>query len=676
MATFGDILNSLSLGASQSLRRNSVDSAFEAFTPYTLPSLTAGSVLFSDGSTIVQDNQNLYFDNTNDRLSIFTTLGTEIVTNGTFTGSATGWTVPSGMAYSSNSVSKTSNGTGALTQNFTGYLQREYLLTYTISNWTVGTITPSVGGFTGTAVSANGTYNERFVATATTQLAFTPSNTARFTIDSVSIKPLKGTNTASNLNVGGFSIQGEWSNGTPGTTRAMTVNNDGTYSWTDYRFAGTLRASTSANSSGGYDVYTSGGNGFAVYGGNSGLTSNSLFMYATSTALVHYGYGEFYSGLIAGAIQQPTSTLQSAGSTAMQVKRITSSQSIDGTATIWLSDATSAAACAGTPSAACSSWTNQTDCEKWDAHGGCTWDPGSSCSVYDNESGMGTCAGTSGCTVVTASCSGAGDQTSCEAQDDAYGGSCSWGATGDCSPFDEATCGSYSGQCTQNYGDCTPYSDGGGDGSACYGYNAGCSYDSGTGACTGTPFLNCSGNYNVCSGTYNTGTCSGTFGSGCTGTSTCSGIDDSTNCGNETGCTWSSVLNLTLPDGENSPHRNYWIYNDATGGADTIIYPYAGQTVNETTSYTLANYRDWVHLAYYKQTKDCSVYNEAACTPTGCTKNYSYCSYNSGDNTCSGDAGSVCSAHNGNQSACEAQQYFTSCSGTEIIRKNWYKVGS
>ena len=39
---------------------------------FTLPSLTAGSVLLSDGSTIVQDNAALYFDSTNNRMGIGT----------------------------------------------------------------------------------------------------------------------------------------------------------------------------------------------------------------------------------------------------------------------------------------------------------------------------------------------------------------------------------------------------------------------------------------------------------------------------------------------------------------------------------------------------------------------------------------------------------------------------
>lgn len=655
-------------------------------------------VQYNDGGVFGGDS---YFDynETSNRLSVFGTLGSEVVSNGTFTGSASGWTVGSGYAYSSNTVVKNSNGTAALTQTLSAYVLREYLLTYTISNWTVGTVTPTVtgGSLTGTAVGANGTYTERFIAaTSNGVLTFTPSNTARFTIDSVSVKPLKGTNTASNINTGGLSIEGEWSNGSPGTTRGMTVNNDGSNSWTDYRFAGTLRSAIGATSSGEVSQYASGGNYFSYYYGNSGLTSNSMFNYNYPTAFVHYGGGWFSSNVMAGATYAPTSTFQTKGSTALEIKRITSSQSIDGTATIWLSDATTAAACTGTPSSACSSWGNQTDCEKWDAHGACAWNAGTSCSVYDNESGMGTCSGTSGCTVVTASCSGGYDESSCISQDDSYGGSCSWDGT-DCSGIgDEGTCGSTTG-CSTNYSDCSSYNDnyGGCTGQSgctsssstdCSAYdgtdqstceaNSGCYWDGMSNCymtCSGSYYTGCTGTYYTCNGNYNTGSCSGTYGSGCTGTSSCSGIDDSTNCGLETGCTWSSVLNLTLPDGESSPHRNYWIYNDATGGADTIVYPYAGQTVDATSSTVLSAYKDRIHIAYYKQTKDCSVYNEGACTPSGCSKNYSYCSWNSGDNTCYGDAS--CTGI-GDQSTCESTQYYASCSGTEIIRKNWYKIGS
>lgn len=129
-----------------------------------------------------------------------------------------------------------------------------------------------------------------------------------------------------------------------------------------------------------------------------------------------------------------------------------------------------------------------------------------------------------------------------------------------------------------------------------------------------------------------------------------------------------------MPDGETCPDRTYWFYNDATGGADAIIYPYSGQTVNETTSYTLAAYRDWVHFAYYKKTQDCSIYNadESTCNATtGCSANYSGCTWNG--SSCEG--GGSCTSQ-GDEASCTSYTYFSSCSGSYTISKNWYKFGS
>ena len=42
------------------------------YTPFQLPSLTSGSVLFSNGTTIAQNNSNFFWDNTNNRLGIGT----------------------------------------------------------------------------------------------------------------------------------------------------------------------------------------------------------------------------------------------------------------------------------------------------------------------------------------------------------------------------------------------------------------------------------------------------------------------------------------------------------------------------------------------------------------------------------------------------------------------------
>lgn len=125
--------------------------------------------------------------------SFNTTLGTEKLTNGTFTGNANGWTLASGWAYNTNLVRKSGDGTGTLTQATTSMatpliVGEVYSLTYTISNRTVGSVTPSCGGATLKTRSANGTYTEIFLATATTALAFTPTNTARFYIDTISLK--------------------------------------------------------------------------------------------------------------------------------------------------------------------------------------------------------------------------------------------------------------------------------------------------------------------------------------------------------------------------------------------------------------------------------------------------------------------------------------------------------
>jgi hypothetical protein len=52
---------------------NTIWNAGNLPSPFTLPSLTSGSILFSNGSTIAQNNSNLFWDNTNNRLAIGTT---------------------------------------------------------------------------------------------------------------------------------------------------------------------------------------------------------------------------------------------------------------------------------------------------------------------------------------------------------------------------------------------------------------------------------------------------------------------------------------------------------------------------------------------------------------------------------------------------------------------------
>ena len=59
--------------ASATVRGALSSSDWTAFnSKFTLPTLTAGSILFSNGTTIAQNNANLFFDNTNIRLGLAT----------------------------------------------------------------------------------------------------------------------------------------------------------------------------------------------------------------------------------------------------------------------------------------------------------------------------------------------------------------------------------------------------------------------------------------------------------------------------------------------------------------------------------------------------------------------------------------------------------------------------
>lgn len=114
--------------------------------------------------------------------------------DGAFTGGTTNWSGSDSLndwTYGTNKVAKDQDGVETLTHdNFAAVVGRTYRLTYTISSWTVGTVTPTLGGVAGTAVGADGTYTEEFTATTTGGLVFTPTNLSRFTLDSVTVYDL------------------------------------------------------------------------------------------------------------------------------------------------------------------------------------------------------------------------------------------------------------------------------------------------------------------------------------------------------------------------------------------------------------------------------------------------------------------------------------------------------
>lgn len=640
----------------------------------SLTSATPGSVLFVGGTTLApvfaEDNTKFYYNDSTDTLYTYSTL-TERVANGTFTGSASSWTLNSGWAYSSNSVSHSSNGTGVLTQTMSSIVKGKfYKLTFTISGWTVGSVTPVCGGNTLTARSADGTYTEYFLnSNASAVISFTPTNTARFTIDNVSVVELSGgaVNTGT-LNAQGLNIATSASNSGPGTTRHITLSNNGANTYIDAYFGSTLSGALGWTSS-----------AMNLYAGSSGInfyktpTSPQLIGYVSDGAMVSYGTVAASTGVNAGSATTATlpSTLNSWGSFGAKHTYISENTTLTGGYTYVDANADLGSSCSGTPTYTCSHWTNSTDCALRDSHGGCTWNA-ITCSDY-SYTDSGTCEGYSGCTWESVSCSGGGyDQSSCEAQDDSYGGNCTWDVSySDCSSYNgnEYSCTGTSG-CTWDSADCSTFN---GDQSTCES-TSGCSWSDPN--CSGTYYPGtCSGSYEsgyACNGSYYTGGCTGSGGT-CTGTSSCAGIDDSTNCGNEGGCSWTTGLTLTLPtEGGHSTNfmRTYFIRNIGSS-ANLTIYPNTGQTVNGTTSLTIAAGKAR-HVSFSWFQVACSTWDNTG--ESTCESGHSGCEWAS----CSGLSEEDCNTAGG-QCSWDSMEATCNgggnCYGTWNVRRDWTVYG-
>lgn len=185
------------------------------------------------------------------------------ITNGTFTGSATGWTLGTGWTYNSNAVDKDSDGTGTLSQasaamDTTIESGHTYTLKFTISGWSVGTVTPSCGGVILSARSGDGTFEEEFTAdTDDAALVFTPTDTSRFTIDTIT---LYRKHTFTNVKVLDASIVGRtnWGSGGPdcGIFAGESLGEANSHiNFSDIDVSGdiyTYYASTGSSSSGGF----------------------------------------------------------------------------------------------------------------------------------------------------------------------------------------------------------------------------------------------------------------------------------------------------------------------------------------------------------------------------------------------------------------------------------------
>jgi len=117
---------------------------------------------------------------------------TNLISNGTFTGAATSWTLGAGWAYGTNNVAHTPGSVETASQNFTAVSGRLYRLTFSLTG-SAGTVTPSIGAVNGTAAAAAAaTYTQYIVAGASgsVALAFTPHTDFNGTLDTVVLEDM------------------------------------------------------------------------------------------------------------------------------------------------------------------------------------------------------------------------------------------------------------------------------------------------------------------------------------------------------------------------------------------------------------------------------------------------------------------------------------------------------
>jgi hypothetical protein len=185
-----EIVTAISLGTHWKV----IDLETRAVGNILLQARTSADVLLSTAPGIsyftLKKDTSLVFEPEGGQISV--ARGSDLITNGTFTGSADGWTLDADdWTYNSNAIDKDQDGVTTCLQAFGSVAGEIYELIYTLSSagWVAG-VTPSIGGTNGTKQTAVGTYTECIQAADATGLIWTPDNTSRFTLDTVSVKKL------------------------------------------------------------------------------------------------------------------------------------------------------------------------------------------------------------------------------------------------------------------------------------------------------------------------------------------------------------------------------------------------------------------------------------------------------------------------------------------------------
>ncbi|HEY7348107.1 MAG TPA: hypothetical protein VH599_07275 [Ktedonobacterales bacterium] len=118
--------------------------------------------------------------------------GSELFTAAYSFSSAGGWTGIAGTGSSATATHTNGGGAGQLSASpaMTITAGAVYKVTYTVSGMTGGSVTASIGGVSGSAVSSNTTETDYITTTGTGNLIFTPTNSFDGTVSSVSVKQM------------------------------------------------------------------------------------------------------------------------------------------------------------------------------------------------------------------------------------------------------------------------------------------------------------------------------------------------------------------------------------------------------------------------------------------------------------------------------------------------------
>ena len=289
---------------------------------------TDNAIVRFNGATGEVQNSNVIIDDVGTLTVIASqnaaTLGVELVTNGGFTGNATGWTLGASWAYSTNALTCTLGGSveGTVSQNVNVVLDNYYLLEWAQTN-TIDTnahITPSLGAVIGgrhSSGTTNVTFQQMFRATATGSLPLTftvtdITSTGQLWIDAISLKqvlPIKpsmilpsatagnrmteirttwnGINSP-NIGIGAGALQ---SNTTGYANTASGVNalpSNTTGYWNTANGAGALQSNTTgyANTASGVNALPSNTTGYQnTANGASALYSNTTGYWNTASGV-------------------------------------------------------------------------------------------------------------------------------------------------------------------------------------------------------------------------------------------------------------------------------------------------------------------------------------------------------------------------------------------------------